>query len=69
VRLSAEKVKTFLYKKPRLLYKSGISNDMRDLLASREPAAPLPVYYCVYRATNEIGALAAVFGGIEGAWY
>ena len=65
MRLSAEKVKTFLYKKPRLLGKSGISNDMRDLLASREPAARLPVY----GATNEIGALAAVFGGIEGAWY
>jgi len=39
---------------------------MRDLLASREPAARLPVNYRVYRATKEIGALAAVFGGIDG---
>ena len=43
----------------------GISNDMRDLLASREPAARLAVDYFVYRAAKEIGALAAVLGGID----
>jgi len=54
---------TILYKKSGLLGISGISNDMRDLLASREPAARLAVDYFVYRATKEIGALAAVLGG------
>jgi acetate kinase len=39
---------------------------MRDLLASREPAAQLAVDYFVYRAAKEIGALAAVLRGIDG---
>jgi acetate kinase len=39
---------------------------MRDLLASREPAAELAIEYFVYRAAKEIGALAAVLGGIDG---
>ena len=55
-----------LYKKSGLLGISGISNDMRDLLASDEPAARLAVDYFVYRAAKEIGALAAVLGGIDG---
>jgi acetate kinase len=64
--LSAREVETLLYKKSGLLGISGISNDMRDLLDSREPDARLAVDYFVYRATKEIGALAAVLGGIEG---
>jgi len=39
---------------------------MRDLLASREPRARFAVDYFVYRAAKEIGALAAVLGGIDG---
>ena len=39
---------------------------MRDLLGSPEPAARLAVDYFVYRAAKEIGALAAVLGGIDG---
>ena len=38
---------------------------MRDLLASGEPAARLAVDYFVYRAAKEIGALAAVLGGVD----
>ena len=59
-------VETMLYKKSGLLGISGISNDMRDLLASREPPAQLAVDYFLYRVTKEIGALAAVLGGIDG---
>ena len=66
LRLSAEEVETILYKKSGLLGISGISNDMRDLLGSTEPAARLAVDYFVYRAAKEIGALAAVLGGIDG---
>ena len=55
-----------LYKKSGLLGISGISNDMRDLLDSSEPEARLAVDYFVYRAAKEIGALAAVLGGIDG---
>ena len=61
----ANEVETMLYKKSGLLGISGISNDMRDLLDSRDPAARLAVDYFVYRAAKEIGALAAVLGGVD----
>jgi len=64
--LSAPEVETILYKKSGLLAISGISSDMRDLLASSEGKARLAVDYFVYRAAKEIGALAAVLGGIDG---
>jgi acetate kinase len=64
--LSPTEVETILYKKSGLLGISGISNDMRDLLGSHEPGARLAVDYFVYRAAKEIGALAAVLGGIDG---
>jgi acetate kinase len=64
--LSAGEVETILYEKSGLLGISGISNDMRDLLRSGAPGARLAVDYFVYRAAKEIGALAAVLGGIDG---
>jgi len=64
--MSPKDVETILYKKSGLLGISGISNDMRDLLGSREPAAQLAVDYFVYRAAKEIGALTAVLGGLDG---
>ena len=64
--LSAPEVETVLYKKSGLLAISGISSDMRDLLASSEEKARLAVDYFVYRAAKEIGALAAVLGGVDG---
>ena len=64
--LSAKEVETLLYKKSGLLGISGISNDMRDLLGRSEPMAQLAVDYFVYRAAKEIGALAAVLGGLDG---
>lgn len=64
--LSAKEVETILYKKSGLLGISGISSDMRDLLASSEPDAHLAVNYFVYRAAKEIGALAAALSGIDG---
>jgi acetate kinase len=64
--LSVKQVEDILYKKAGLLGISGISNDMRDLLERSEPGARLAVDYFVYRAAKEIGALAAVLGGIDG---
>ena len=64
--LSTKEVEAILYKKSGLLGISGISNDMRDLLAKSEPEARLAVDYFVYRAAKEIGALAAVLGGVDG---
>ena len=63
--LSAKEVETILYKKSGLLGISGISNDMRDLLGQKEPEARLAVDYFVYRIAKEIGALAAVLGGMD----
>jgi len=66
VGLSAKEVEAILYKKSGLLGISGISNDMRDLLASSEPGARLALDYFVYRAAKEIGALTAVLRGLDG---
>jgi acetate kinase len=63
--LTAKEVEAVLYKKSGLLGISGISNDMRDLVGRSEPEARLAVDYFVYRAVKEIGALAAVLGGID----
>lgn len=64
--LSAAEVETILYERSGLLGLSGISSDMRDLLASPEPSARLAVDYFVYRAAKEIGAMAAVLCGVDG---
>jgi len=64
--MSATEVEAILYKKSGLLGISGISNDMRVLLTSSDPSAQLAVDYFVYRAAKEIGALAAVLGGVDG---
>jgi acetate kinase len=64
--LSVKQVEDVLYKKSGLLGISGISNDMRDLLGRSEPDARLAVDYFIYRAAKEIGALAAVLGGVDG---
>jgi acetate kinase len=63
--LSVKQVEEILYKKSGLLGISGISNDMRDLLARTEPDAQLAIDYFVYRAAKEIGALTAVLGGLD----
>jgi acetate kinase len=64
--LPATEVENILYRRSGLLGISGLSNDMRNLLASTEPAARLAIDYFVYRAAKELGALAAVLGGIDG---
>jgi acetate kinase len=63
--LSAKEIEGILYKKSGLLGISGISNDMRDLLAMDDPDARLAIDYFVYRAAKEIGSLAAVLGGVD----
>jgi len=44
---------------------SGISNDMRTLLSSAEPAAREAVGMFIYRITRELGSLAAALGGLD----
>lgn len=64
--LPAKEVESILYKKSGLLGISGISNDMRVLLSSTDDAARLAVDYFVYQAAKQIGAFAAVLGGVDG---
>lgn len=66
LKLSPKDVETVLYKKSGLLGISDISHDMRVLLGKSEPEARLAVDYFVYRVAKEIGALAAVLGGVDG---
>jgi len=54
-----------LYRDSGLLGVSGISNDMRVLLASEDPRAKEAVALFVYRACCEIGSLAAALGGLD----
>jgi acetate kinase len=61
-----EQVERFLYHDGGLKGLSGVSNDMRDLLASGTPGAKLAVDYFVHRVARETGALAAAMGGIDG---
>ena len=62
----AARVERFLYHEGGLKGLSGVSNDMRDLLASEAPGAMRAVDYFVYRIVRETGALAAAMGGIDG---
>jgi acetate kinase len=64
--MSAGQIETLLYKKSGLLGISGISNDVRDLLQSKEPRAAEAIDYFVYRIIREIGSLTAALGGIDG---
>ena len=60
------RLQRFLYHECGLKGLSGVSNDMRDLLSSKAPLARIAVDYFVYRILHEVGALAAVMGGIDG---
>ncbi|GAB5469850.1 MAG: acetate kinase [Rhodospirillales bacterium] len=63
--MSADELETLLYKESGLLGLSGISNDMRDLLASDVPEAAEAVALFCYRCAREIGSLAAALGGLD----
>jgi acetate kinase len=62
----AKEIERFLYRDGGLKGLSGVSNDMRDLLASDAPGAKLAIDYFVHRVVRETGALAAAMGGIDG---
>ncbi|MEX5215704.1 MAG: acetate/propionate family kinase [Nitrospiraceae bacterium] len=61
----AKELERFLYHETGLRGLSGISNDVRDLLASEDPRARLALDYFFYRVTRELGALAAAMQGID----
>ena len=64
-KMTGSEISDLLYRRSGLLGVSGISGDMRTLLASSEPTAREAVDLFVYRAGREIGSLAAALGGLD----
>jgi acetate kinase len=58
-------VEDLIYKRSGLLGVSGISSDMRTLLASDDPRARFAVALFTYRIGRELGSLAAALGGLD----
>jgi acetate kinase len=65
-RMSAKEIERVLYNDSGLKGLSGISNDVRELLASPDPRAKLALDHFVYRISLFAGMLAAALGGIDG---
>ncbi len=65
LKMDARAIEKLLYQQSGLLGVSGISSDMRTLLASDEPRAKFAVELFVYRIGRELGSLAAALGGLD----
>jgi acetate kinase len=64
-KMDARAIESMLYKQSGLLGVSGISSDMRTLLASDDPRAAAAVELFCYRISRELGSLAAALGGLD----
>jgi acetate kinase len=65
-KMTTEDLQHLLYHESGLLGVSGISADMRTLLASQAPAACEAVDLFTFRAAQEIAMMANTLGGLEG---
>lgn len=63
--MDARAIEKLIYQQSGLLGVSGISSDMRTLLASADPRAQRAVDLFVYRIGRELGSLAAALGGLD----
>jgi len=63
--MSAAQISDLLYRRSGLLGLSGISHDMRSLLASDAPQAREAVDYFCFRIRRELGGLAAALEGLD----
>jgi acetate kinase len=63
--MDAARVEKLIYEESGLLGVSGLSSDMRELLASDRPAAKQAVDLFIYRISRELGSLAAALGGLD----
>ena len=59
-------IEDLLYRQSGLLGVSGISGDMRVLIASKDPRAREALDLFTYRAAIEIASLAGALGGLDG---
>ncbi|MCK5749795.1 MAG: acetate/propionate family kinase, partial [Oricola sp.] len=64
-KMSPAEITDLLYRKSGLKGLSGMTNDMRELEASDSPEAAHAIEYFVFRIRRELGALAAVLGGLD----
>lgn len=64
--MSASEVQKLVYTECGLKGLSGLSNDVRELQESSDPAAQFALEYFVYRVGLNAGMLAASLGGIDG---
>jgi acetate kinase len=64
-KLDARAIERLIYHESGLLGLSGISSDMRALLASADPRARLAIDVYVYRIQRELGSLAGALGGLD----
>lgn len=62
---TGESLEDLLYRRSGLLGVSGISSDMRTLLASADPRAREAIELFVHRLAREAGALASSLGGLD----
>ena len=62
--MDADRIEALLYHESGLLGVSGLSADMRELLASKDPRAEA-IDLFVYRIARELGALVATLGGLD----
>jgi acetate kinase len=58
-------IERLIYQESGLLGMSGLSSDMRDLVASNDPAAASAIEVFIYRAGRELGSLVAALGGLD----
>ncbi len=65
MQMDAAEIEQMLYRNSGLKGLSGISHDMRVLLASSDPAAARAIDYFNFRIRREIGAMAAILGGLD----
>ncbi|MEM6711223.1 MAG: acetate/propionate family kinase [Pseudomonadota bacterium] len=63
--MNADEIATLLYKESGLKGMSGLSNDMRELLASHDPRARQAIDYFVFRIRRELGGMTAVMQGLD----
>ena len=64
-KMSCKDIETLLYKKSGLLGLSGISPDMRDLIANDDPHAVEAVELFIHRICRELGSLSAALEGLD----
>jgi acetate kinase len=63
--MTPTEVEDLFYRRSGLKGMSGISNDVRELLDSRDPRAAFAIDYFVYRVALHTGMLAAALGGLD----